>query len=141
MFEKKDAGAPGTAAEKKKAAEAGLKLAKKEDLEKFVLETVDADKILFKFPAPVAAAAKEEVKKDAKAGKDDKKATKEDKPKKDDKKAAKEDKPKKDDKKDAKATKEDKPKKDDKKAGKEEKPKKDDKKSAKEEKPKKKEKK
>jgi len=60
-----------------------LQAAKKEDLEKFLLESVDADKILAKF-----SAAK-------KAGKEEKKAGKEEKGKKDDKKAGKEEKGKK----------------------------------------------
>jgi hypothetical protein len=83
MFEKKD-GAPGASEEKKKAAEAGLKAAKKEDLEKFLLESVDADKILAKFPAPVVAAKKVD---DKKADKKEEKPNKED-AKKDDKKYA-----------------------------------------------------
>ena len=52
-----------------------LQAAKKEDLEKFLLESVDADKILAKVPAA------------QKAGKEEKKAGKEAKPAKEDKKA------------------------------------------------------
>ena len=64
-----------------------LQAAKKEDLEKFLLESVDADKILAKFPAA------------QKGKKDDKKAGKEEKGKKEEKKAGKEEKAKEDGKK------------------------------------------
>jgi hypothetical protein len=60
-----------------------LQAAKKEDLEKFLLESVDADKILAKFPAA------------KKAGKEEKKEGKEAKPAKEEKKAGKEEKGKK----------------------------------------------
>ena len=73
-----------------------LQAAKKEDLEKFLLETVDADKILAKFPA-AKKAGKEEKKegKEAKPAKEEKKAGKEEKGKEDAKNAGKEEKGKK----------------------------------------------
>jgi hypothetical protein len=67
-----------------------LKAAKKEDLEKFLLESVDADKLLSKF-----SDAKKAGKEEKKAGNEEKKAGKEEKAKKDDKKADKEEKGKK----------------------------------------------
>jgi hypothetical protein len=68
---------------RRSATTSWLQAAKKEDLEKFLLESVDADKILAKFPAA------------QKAGKEEKKAGKEAKPAKEDKKAGKEEKGKK----------------------------------------------